>query len=132
MEAILTVYQYPGYPIVVQCIGIYASPKATYGIFIQELNEIINTLNFDNVIIVIGDFNMKSITNRSERYNDKLIDHMRKQYNINEYVQNYTTSYRSKLDLCFSNRNLLCTTIWNHWSDHRIICASLPLIPLFH
>ena len=57
-EAILTVYQNPSYPIVIQCIGIYVSPKATYGILLQQFDNIMRTLDYDHVIIVVGDFNM--------------------------------------------------------------------------
>ena len=112
-EAFLIVYQNPSYPIVIQCIGIYLSPKATYGILLQQFDNIMRTLDYDHVIIVVGGFNMKSITHTTH-YNEKCIQHMANKYNLQEYVESNTTSYQSKLDLCFSNKTLSTTTVWNH------------------
>ena len=69
-EAILTIYQNPSYPIVIQCIGIYVSPKATYGILLQQCDNIMRTLDYDHVLIIV-DFSMKSITHTTH-YNENL------------------------------------------------------------
>ena len=71
---------------------------------------------------------MKSFTHTTH-YNVKLIQHMANKYNLQEYVESNTTSYQSKLDLCFSNKTVSTTTIWNNWSDHHILSASLQLMP---
>lgn len=128
-EATLTVFQHPSYPVVIQYLGIYVSPQATYSQFIKKLDEIIKTLDDYNIIVIMGDFNMKSITNKNVQYNDVFVNYMYTTYNMQEYIQTNTTSHRSKLDLCFSNRHLSTTTIWNYWSDHRIISASIQCIP---
>ena len=83
---------------------IYVSPKATYGILLQQFDNIMRTLDYDHIIIV-GDFNMKSIT-QTTHYNEKLIQYMANEYILQEYVESNKTSYQSKLDLCFSNKTL--------------------------
>ena len=63
--------------------GIYVFPKASYGIFLQQFNNIMRTLDYDHVIIIVGDVNMKSITHTTH-YNEKLIQHMVNKYNLQD------------------------------------------------
>ena len=124
-EAILTVYQNPSYPIVIQCIGIYISPKGNLWHFDAAIWQQMRTPDYDHVISYKGDFNINQL--HIPHYNEKLIQHMANKYNLQEYVES-NTSYQSKLDLCFSNKTLSTTTIWNHWSDHCIISASVQVL----
>ena len=55
----------------------YISPKSKCNNVIQKLQKIISSLNFMNMIIIMGDFNMKSILNSQDNYNDTLIKHMK-------------------------------------------------------
>ena len=66
---------------------------------------------------------MKSIVSDA-KYNEKIIDHMKMKYNMMQYVNKCTIEHKSMQDLCFRTCNIASTVIWNHWSDHRIICAA--------
>ena len=73
---------------------------------------------------------MKFILNGKDNYNHTLIKHMKDKYNFKQYITQNTTSHQSQLDLCFANRHMNTTTIWNYWSDHHIISGSLEVVPL--
>ena len=76
--------------------------------------------------IIIGDFNMKSVLPNVNDYNQKLIEHMLKKHNMEQYVNTSTTENGSMLDLCFSNySNIEHVVTWNHWSDHKIVSVVL-------
>ena len=61
-------------------------------------------MNFDTTskIIVIGDFNMKSLV-KTELYNGKFEKYMLQHFNCGQYISEVTTNYESKLDLVFAN-----------------------------
>ena len=68
---------------------------------------------------------MKSVLPNVNDYNEKLIEHMLKKYNMEQYVHTSTTENGSILDLCFSNCSNVCVVTWNHWSDHKIVSVVL-------
>ena len=72
---------------------------------------------------------MKSILNGKDNYNHTLIKHIKDKYKFEQYITQNTTSHQSQLDLCFANRHMNTTIIWNYWSDH-IISGSLEVLPL--
>ena len=71
-------------------------------------------------MIIIGDFNMKSITGLEHGYNGKLEQYMRDNFNFKQIVKEDTSIYQSVLDLCFANENVQYSIIWNFWADHKI------------
>ena len=85
------------------------------------LNDIDNTCP----TIILGDFNMKSLTGKQEKYNDKLEQEMLRQYNLKQIIKEDTSNFSSVIDLCFTNAQAESTIIWNFWSDHKIISVGL-------
>ena len=78
-------------------------------------------------IIIVGDFNMKSITGLEHGYNAKLEKYMRDNFNLKQIVKEDTSIYQSILDLCFTNENVQYSIIWNFWSDCKILATALDL-----
>ena len=76
-------------------------------------------------MIVVGDFNMKSITTLDEGYNRKLEQHLQTRFNLKQVILEETSNYASVLDLCFTNADVQTSVIWNFWSDHRILPVAL-------
>ena len=111
-----------------QIVGIYVSPQNTYNHFIQVFENFmqqIDTLSCPTIII--GDFNMKSVTKQDKNYNKKFEDHMKSNYNMTQFIQEPTHDKDSVLDLCFSTVQIDTSLIWNHWSDHSIIAISIKI-----
>ena len=75
--------------------------------------------------IVVGDFNMKSITTLDEGYNRKLEQHLKTRFNLKQVIHEETSNYASVLDLCFTNADVQTSVIWNFWPDHRILSVAL-------
>ena len=75
--------------------------------------------------IMVGDFNMKSISGVNHKYNTKLEQHMKKCFNFNQVIQEDTSNYTSILDLCFTKSDVKTSVIWNYWSDHKILSVTL-------
>ena len=111
-----------------QIVGIYVSPQSSYNHFIQNFENFmhhIDTLSCKTIII--GDFNMKSVTKQDENYNKKLEDHMKTNYNMTQFIEKPTHDKDSVLDLCFSTQQANTSLIWNHWSDHSIVAISMEM-----
>ena len=125
-EAILVCVQHPQLPIAVQLIGIYVSPQCQFTKLKWQLDQIMKDIDITCSITILGDFNMKSITGLKQGYNHKLEQYMKKQFNLNQVIKEDTSNYASVLDLCFTNINIQTSTIWNYWSDHRILAVALP------
>ena len=109
-----------------QVVGIYVSPQISF----QELKTHLQIFmyNIDTTsspTVIIGNFNMKSVTKREEYYNQPIEDHIQRNYNMRQYIDEPTHDNNSILDLCFSTRNVETSVIWNYWSDHAIIAASI-------
>ena len=68
---------------------------------------------------------MKSVTKQEQNYNHRLEDHLKRNYNMTQYIQEATYNNESVLDLCFSTTEINTSIIWNHWSDHSIIGVSM-------
>ena len=57
-------------------------------------------------IIIMGDFNIKSITGLQHGYNAKLEKYMTDNFNFKQTVKEDISIYQSVLDLCFTNENV--------------------------
>ena len=58
---------------------------------------------------------MKSILPYAKNANETIINYMKQQYNMKQFVKCSTTESGSMLDLCFSNeKNIDCLVTWNH------------------
>ena len=57
-------------------------------------------------MIIMGDFNVKSITGLELGYNAKLEKYTRDNFNFKQIVGEDTSIYQSVLDLCFTNENI--------------------------
>ena len=77
--------------------------------------------------IILGDFNMKSITNFDHHYNTRAEWYMKNKYHLQQIVTDPTTNHNSALDLCVTNCALTYSLIWNYWSDHRILATTFSM-----
>ena len=83
-------------------IGVYVSPQSSFDNFNQHFESFITHIDTSSTpTIIIGDFNMKSITKKEERYNEWLEHYMQRRINMTQYVNQSTHSSGSVLDLCF-------------------------------
>ena len=88
----------------VQFICMYASPKITFKVLKNNIDESLKNMDvITRRCIIIGDLNMKSVLPNANDYNEKLTEHMLEKYNMKQYVNTSTTENGSILDLCFSN-----------------------------
>ena len=124
-EAIFVCVQHNNLPIPVQLIGIYVSPKCTFKELIHEIHDLMRDTDDRCDTIIVGDFNMKSISGIDHEYNTKLEQHMKNYFNFNQVIHEDTSNYTSILDLCFTKSDVKTSVIWNYWSDHRILSVTL-------
>ena len=108
---------------VVPIIAIYISLLCKYSEFKVKLDKFVRDINMTSKM-TIGDFNMKSITQLSHCWSEKVGKDIPEKYNLRQIVRDYT-SYKSTLYLGFINTEVNHTLIWNHWSDHRMLCLQL-------
>ena len=123
-EAILLCIQHTSLPIPVQLVGIYVSPHCKYSQVQHKFDDFMRDTD-TCTMIVVGDFNMKSITTLDEGYNRKLEQHLKKRFNLKQVILEETSNYASVLDLCFTNADVQTSVMWNFWSDHRILSVAL-------
>ena len=70
-----------------QLIGIYVSPQMSFNKFIQHFESFMTHIDtLSTSTIIIGDFNMKSITKKEERYNEQIEHYMERHFNMTQYV----------------------------------------------
>ena len=124
-EAIFICLQHTSLLIPVQLIGIYVAPKCKYTQLILDPDELMRNSDDTCNTILVGDFNMKSVTGMHHGYNRKLEQHMKNRFNFNQVIQEDTSNYLSVLDLCFTNASVHTSVVWNFWSDHRIVSVAL-------
>ena len=107
----------------VQFICIYVSPKISWSMLHRNIEKVMTSVDMIGArCVILGDFNMKSISQQKTAYNSSLIQFMAKNYNLKQIVTEGTTVNGSILDLCFVNvHNPVCVITWNHWSDHKIV-----------
>ena len=67
-------------------VSIYVSPECRYEAFEKRLNHILNSLDLVYKTIIIGDFNLTSITGLPTSYNEQLEYHMKHNYNLCQIV----------------------------------------------
>ena len=111
----------------VQFIAVYASPQIKFKSLTKNIDELMLGIDLISAkCIILGDFNMNSILPCAKNANETIINYMKQQYNMKQFVKCSTTESGSMLDLCFSNeKNIDCLVTWNHWSDHKIVSAVL-------
>ena len=126
-ESILICVQDRAVPLPIQLAAVYVSPQCKYSYCIQKLKDMLNDTDITCPTIILGDFNMKSVTGKQHKYNDKLEQEMLQQYNLKQLIKEDTSHFSSIIDLCFTNRSTQATStiIWNFWSDHKIISVGL-------
>ena len=122
-ESIFLCVQHSYLPIPVQLISIYLSPQCPYVYFTKKFDEVM-TDYYDVTcsMIIMGDFNMNSITGLEHGYNAKLEKYMR------DKLQFQTNCKGGHINLSIStNENVQYSIIWNFWSDHKIVAVVLDL-----
>ena len=125
-EAIVTCVLKEGYVTPLQVIGMYVSPQASWEMLATGLSEIFREIDIVSTeTVIMGDFNMKSVSRKKDGYNDPLERYMRGQWNMDQHCHESTTKEGSVLDLVFAKQVNEVTTVWNYWSDHRIVGVSL-------
>ena len=105
-EGILLCVQHTLFRIPIQLIGLYIAPQCKYTNFTRCFDQLMTDVDFTSTIIIMGDFNMKSITGLTDDYNKSVEKYMKNKYNLDQIVNENTTNYNSKLDLCFTNITL--------------------------
>ena len=65
---------------------------------------------------------MKSLTKQEENYNIKFEDHMKRNYNMSQYIKEPTHNSESVLDLCFSTRDEYIFNMESLVRSHHIGC----------
>ena len=93
-------------PMLVQVIGVYVSPKCTFTKFTYLFEELMRNTDHSSTVIMIDDFNMKSVTNLDDNYNNLVERYMACKYQFHQIINENTTNHNSKLDLCFTNSSL--------------------------
>ena len=126
-EAILLCVQHTVLPLLVQVIGVYLSPQCKLSAFTNFFDHMMRNIDNTSCIIILGNFNMKSITNLDHHYKRGAELYMRNKYHLQQIVTDPTTNHTSTLDLCFTNCALTYSFIWNYWSDHRILATTLSM-----
>ena len=101
-EAKFICLQHTSLPIPVQLVGIYVAPKCKYTELIHELDELMRNTDDTCDTILVGDFNVKSVTGMRHGYNRKLEQQMKDKFGFNQVIQQDTSDYSSVLDLCFT------------------------------
>ena len=99
--------------------AIYNSPKNTYTNLINHPLPIIHKeYSITKDIIILSDFN---IQHHSSDY-FRLCSNLLNLYNIQQYVNKYTTIHNTIIDFVFTNIQIEKIDIfYAHWSDHNII-----------
>ena len=113
-ESIFLRVQHSYLPIPVQLISVYFSPQCPYVYFTKNFDELMkDCYDVTYRMIIIGDFNIKSITGLEHGYNAKLEKYMRDKINFKQIIKKDTSIYQSGLDLCFTNENACYSITWN-------------------
>ena len=105
-------------------VGIYVTPHCKCSQLQHKFDDLMRDTDRCPTII-IGDFNMKSITTLDKGYNRKLEQHLKRKFNLKQVIHEETSNYASVLDLCFTNADVQTSIIWNFCSDHRILSVAL-------
>ena len=105
-EGIILCVQHTLFPIPIQLIGLYIAPQCKYTIFTICFDQLMTDVDYTSTIIIMNDFNMKSITGLTDDYNKSVEKYMKNKYNLDHIVNENATNYNSKLDLCFMNITL--------------------------
>ena len=135
-------------------IFVYASPKCTFEILTESLKDCIAMCHQDDKCIIMGDFNMNSITNRPEEYNAPLQQYLQSVHNFKQHIQVKTTNYNINpadvkkrkldvtIDLLFANSSASQNLAYAHaidtsWSNHKMLHGTMTFQPhvlkvLFH
>ena len=88
MMSIFLCVQHSYLPIPVQLIWIYLSPHCQYVYFTKKFDELMRDYyDVTYSIMIMGDFNMKSITGLEHGYNAKLETYMRDTFNLKQVVK---------------------------------------------
>ena len=88
-EAILMCVQHPSLHIPVQVIGLYVSPQCKYNEFLKYFDDFMRDSDKTSKLIVMEDFNMKSITRLNEGYDKYVKRDMKAKYNLSQIVSSY-------------------------------------------
>ncbi len=127
-EALVVTVVKPGC-VPVQVIGVYVSPQVIWQEVVQGLGRVMSQVDFClTETVMLGDFNMKSVTKKQDGYNHRLEKFVQESWNLRQHVREVITTEKSMLDLCFAKQVAAVTTVWNHWSDHRIVAVGWNLL----
>ena len=102
----------------ISIFAIYNSPKNSYLQLQKHLLPIIEKeYKLNKNIIIIGDFNVPYNSNTYLKLSSELL-----KYNLRQYVDKYTTTNSSTIDLIFTNLQVhKINILYAHWSDHNLL-----------
>ena len=92
----------------VQIIAIYISPQCKYSGFTYKLDKFKRETDITPIIIIIGDFNMKSIIQLSKGFNGKVEKHIEEKYILRQIVTGCMTSSKSQVVWQVRNQLWIC------------------------
>ena len=81
-EAILLCVQHTALPLLVQVIGVYLSPQCKSSAFTNFSDHMMGNVYNTSCIIILGDFNMKSVTYLDLHYNKQAEWNIRNKYHL--------------------------------------------------
>ena len=102
----------------------YKSPGVRNEVLRKNFISTINTLNNDNEIIVLGDFNKNMFDENQSSFLKELMS----SYNLKPLLSEneYTTDHKTQIDVIFSNVSYnICSTYETYFSDHKPIFICL-------
>ena len=107
-----------------QLVVLYRSPKSLHSEFHHKFETFCSELNIGTNLpaIIVGDFNIDAF---DEKHNCQ-INKMENVSKCKQHIKEFTTDYRTCLDLLFTNfSNVDTWTLSSTWSDHHTVFAAV-------
>ncbi len=109
-------------------VASYKSPNTDENSFLENLDSIVSSLNFDDPLFIIGDLNMDLLSSKGQLLSDFMKDHLLKNF-IKEPTRITKTS-STLIDVLLHNQNLVINTkvVGCPYSDHSFTVGEIQLI----
>ena len=116
LEAVICVCRFRNQTI--QLVGLYKPPATRQTQFLQDMRQLIATLELSKPVLIVGDFNINILCEE----NSRIPVHFSDVYNLRQLVSTPTTQQRTCIDLALTNiSNASASPLAVAWSLHHII-----------
>ena len=108
-------------------IGVYKPPQTSYSTLMDELSDQCSSINNDEPIVLLGDFNINITDNHGKRF----LHDMDNLYNLTQMVDGPTTWEGTHIDMVFTNipeSEFSSHALVNTWSKHHLLMAHYPQV----